>query len=165
MPDTACSFIFRDNTITCVMCLPIQTSNYHCSVSQSSLWGLCCFWLYNSICTWNCSSELIEDSSLHTHLRYPHWNHFVSQPRVCPTAMSYTDGCFNSRLRVASTSNKAGQCQLGLDVLNIHGFLAASSKVILDEFVTDSLCLSVLCSAWSCIIHTILQYIYICQNL
>lgn len=40
------------------------------------------------------------------------------------------------------TSNKAGRCQLGSGCLK-HQFLAAGYKVILDGFITDSLCQSV----------------------
>lgn len=54
------------------------------------------------------------------------------------------------------TSNKAGRCQLGSRCLK-HQFLAAGYKVILDGFITDSLCQSVFRTpdhVWYIIFHS-----------
>lgn len=54
------------------------------------------------------------------------------------------------------TSNKTGRCQLGSRCLK-HQFLAAGYKVILDGFITDSLCQSVFRTrdhVWYIIFHS-----------
>lgn len=61
---------------------------------------LCCVicglssYSYTPVWTWNQFQWTYRWSYIFCSTR---WNHFVSQPRVCPTAMSITDGCFNSR--------------------------------------------------------------------
>ncbi len=91
------------------------------------------------------------------------WNHFVRRPAVCPAALSSTDGYFTSRWE---NFKQSCRCQLGSRCLK-HQFLAAGYKVILDGFITDSLCQVVFRGMWSCLIHgTILQHIHpnFCEN-
>lgn len=76
---------------------------------------------------------------------------------VCPTAVSGTDGGFKQQVRELQT--KQGRCQLGSGCFK-HQCLAVGYKVILNGFITDSLCHSAFSGTWSYLIHTFLQHIH-----